>query len=362
MIYFERIVKDCRPDCIVIFNGRFFDTAVCIEIAKKYQIDYQIKEVLDGPRVGKPFLIETYFNCSVFDVNNKTEKVYDTWNRSSLPETEKIKIGSQFYERKKSGECVVDKSYVRGQQIGLLPPKWNPQKKNIVIFNSSDDELAAIGADYDSYSLFKSQYAGICSILEHFVGKQDYCFYLRMHPNLSKLDNPFVNDLSGLVNKFDNITVISPAEKISSYSLMDAADKVISFGSTMGVEANYYGKPSILLSASAYHNLGVCYLPSSAEELYEMIKASLPPLSKEGAVKYAFYLQERDVRCHKADFVDISFTKRDMFFKTIYTFSYDRLLNSSFLSRMESLFYRKFLSKFMPGKNEFPEQMFLDNI
>ena len=361
-ICFEKIVKDCRPDCIVVFNGRYFDAAICIEIARKHHIDYQIKEVLDGPRCKKPFFIETFFNCSAFDINNKTKKVYDTWNQSSLSEKEKIKIGSHFYEWKKGGDCVIDKSYVKKQQIGLLPQKWDSQKRNIVIFNSSDDELAAIGADYDSYSLFKSQYVGICSILEHFIGERNFCFYLRMHPNLSQLDKPFVNDLLELADKFDNIIVIAPAEKISSYSLMNAADKVISFGSTMGVEANYWGKPSILLSASEYYNLGVCYLPSSIEELCEMIKADLQPLAKEGALKYAFYLLDREVRCHRANFVDISFIKRNMLFKTIYTFSYDKLLYSSFLARLESLLYRKLFSKFIPDKNKFPEQIVLDYI
>ena len=88
----------------------------------------------------------------------------------------KLKLGAHFYEWKKGGDCVIDKSYVKKQQIGLLPQKWDSQKRNIVIFNSSDDELAAIGADYDSYSLFKSQYVGICSILEHFIGERNFCF------------------------------------------------------------------------------------------------------------------------------------------------------------------------------------------
>lgn len=362
LVHFEKIIKDNKPDCIVVFNGRYFDTAICVEMAKKYHIDYQIKEVLDGPRCGKSFSIETFFNCSAFDINNKTAKIYNTWDKSLLSEIEKIKIGNQFYERKRGGDSVTDKSYVEKQRIGLLPQNWDSQKKNIVIFNSSDDELAAVGADYDSYSLFKSQHAGICSILEHFREERDFCFYLRMHPNLSKLANPFINDLLGLADKFNNITVIVPAEKISSYSLLAAADKVISFGSTMGVEANYFGKPSILLAASEYYHLGVCYVPNDVQELYEMIKSELQPLDKDGAIKYAFYLLDREIRCHKSDFVDISFTKRNIFSKIIYTFSYDKLFYSSFLSRLESLLYRKIFSKFVFDRNKFPERIVLDNI
>ena len=30
-----------------------------------------------------------------------------------------------FYEWKKGGDCVIDKSYVKKQQIGLLPQKWD---------------------------------------------------------------------------------------------------------------------------------------------------------------------------------------------------------------------------------------------
>lgn len=359
---FENIVKECRPDCIVVFNGRNFDTAICVEIAKKYNIDFQIKEVLDGPRCAKPFFIETFFNYSAFDVKYKTERIEEVWSESLLSEEEKNLIGLKFYEQKRGGGSITDKSYVKEQKIGLLPQKWNSQKKNVVIFNSSDDELTSIGADYNRYSLFKSQYRGICSILEYFKGNIDIDFYLRMHPNLANIDTPFINELLELSSKFDNITIIKPEEKISTYSLLDCADTVISFGSTMGVEANYWGKPSILLSASEYYNLGVCYVPSDTKSLYEMIKSELLPLDKRGAIKYAFYLLEREVRCHKSKLVDISFTKRNLFSKIIYTFSYDKLFHSSVLSRLESLIYRKILSKFISDRNLFPDHIILDNI
>lgn len=84
---------------------------------------------MDGPRCGKPFFIETFFNCSAFDINNKTERIHDTWRKSLLSEIEKNKIGIQFYERKRRGESVGDKSYVENQQVGLLPVKWDMQKK-----------------------------------------------------------------------------------------------------------------------------------------------------------------------------------------------------------------------------------------
>lgn len=75
-----------------------------------------------------------------------------------------------------------------------------------------------------------------------------------------------------------------------------------------------------------------------------------------------FYLLEREVRCHRATLVDISFTRRNLLGKYIYTFSYDRWFQSSILSRLESLIYRKILPKLVPDKNKFPDIFVLGNI
>lgn len=129
LLHFEKVVKKFRPNCIIVFNGRYFDTAVCLAIAKKYHIDYQIKEVLDGPRCNQPYFIETFFNCSAFDIMNKATKINNSWELSQLSEIEKIKIGRMFYERKRNGESVNDKSYVKQQQIGVLPENWDVKRK-----------------------------------------------------------------------------------------------------------------------------------------------------------------------------------------------------------------------------------------
>jgi hypothetical protein len=72
---------------------------------------------------------------------------------------------------------------------------------------------------------------------------------------------------------------------------LDASDLVVSFGSTMGIEASYWSKPSILLSRCIYEKSGSVYVPKSKEEVVSLISRAgeLPPLDKTGACKAAFF-------------------------------------------------------------------------
>ena len=71
------------------------------------------------------------------------------------------------------------------------------------------------------------------------------------------------------------------------------ANKVISFGSSVGIEAAAFEKTSILAGQSFYRELGSTFNPKDHEELIELVKAeNLEPKSTEGALMYAYYLNK----------------------------------------------------------------------
>ena len=73
---------------------------------------------------------------------------------------------------------------------------------------------------------------------------------------------------------------------------MKKADKVITFISTVGVEAAYSGIPSILAGQAFYDELDCVYQAHNFEELFEYINnKSLAPKPKENAYPYG-YAQE----------------------------------------------------------------------
>ena len=84
--------------------------------------------------------------------------------------------------------------------------------------------------------------------------------------------------------------IIYPAESdCFSYQLIDISDKIITFGSTIGVEACYFEKVSICLGLSLYEYLDVAYIPQSINELYALIEnKELSPKPKENSYLYGF--------------------------------------------------------------------------
>ena len=125
--------------------------------------------------------------------------------------------------------------------------------------------------------------------------------YLRIHPNLKGLQASYHTDLYKLQNS--RLTVIPPESPISSYALMDMADKVLVMGSTMGAESCFWGKPVINLHKSEYYYLNVGYNPQTREELVQMLGEDLTPKPKDGALKYGYYYMATDERIQSDDAV-----------------------------------------------------------
>ena len=82
--------------------------------------------------------------------------------------------------------------------------------------------------------------------------------------------------------KYDNVTIIPPKSNISSYALMESAEKVIVFNSTIGLESSYWGKAVIALGRDFYSEYNVVHQPHNEQEVYEMIdNINLPCLKDE---------------------------------------------------------------------------------
>ena len=74
---------------------------------------------------------------------------------------------------------------------------------------------------------------------------------------------------------------------------MKESDIVVSFGSSVGIEAVYWDRPSILLGPCFYQNLGGTYRPSSHVEAIGLIASNLEACEKTGALMYGHWFQTR---------------------------------------------------------------------
>ena len=81
------------------------------------------------------------------------------WNDTSKKDRDSNSY--EFYQKKRNGVFTDDVVYTANQKQDLIPNTWNFDKINVVIFNSSEDEYAAIGGEWDKNKVFDNQIQGI---------------------------------------------------------------------------------------------------------------------------------------------------------------------------------------------------------
>lgn len=145
------------------------------------------------------------------------------------------------------------------------------------------DGFAAIGGEWNN-RLYADQLDGLC-ILRASLEKlpSNIKFYLR------NVDSPLTRGLRALDHP--SLIVVPPESPVGSYALMKACDTVLTYGSTMGIEAVFHSKPSILAGKSFYQDLGGTYNPRSRDEFLELLKHPLPPKSIEAALRYGYFYE-----------------------------------------------------------------------
>jgi hypothetical protein len=229
-----------------------------------------------------------FVNAMPQDFDRVAPIIEDTWKR--MPDDRREEVATRFYELRRNGRPASDLAYAAKQQPDLLPPGWDPSKRNYVIFNSSEDEFFAIGEAVEKYNIFEDQMEGVRFLARAAQRDESIRIYLRVHPNLAKIPYSYHTSLARLAEELPNLTVIPADSRVSTYKLMDACEKVFVFGSTTGVEATFWRKPVILMGGALYLHLDVAYRARSLEELEELIFAVLEPKPRLGALKYAMFI------------------------------------------------------------------------
>lgn len=277
---FLGLFHDDKPDKIVLFNGRFAELYPAICVAVKLGIEFETFET--GSTVNR---LQIFKNSLPHSIAFKYKLMQELW--INTPKEEREKVGRDWYINRRHGKVLKGKSFIGKQVKNSLPEGFNPEIINVAIFNSSEDELKVI-EEYQTH-LYDNQNQAIQQIIEHLEGDPNIHFYLRVHPNLAGVDNSQMQEIAQW--NYKNLTVIDPLDPIDTYFLMESCNKVLVFVSTTGVEATFWGKPSILYGNSAYKPTKATYCPESFQELIGFIKdPCLKPIPQEKALIYSYFL------------------------------------------------------------------------
>lgn len=292
-------LKKNMPDRVYVFNGRFAAMRAVLRACQEFEIDCFIHE-----RGCDNNHYQLFENHLPHDVVEMQKRMRLHWEQAESTSDERKSVARQWFLDRANRVEKGWKSFVKGQDTDRLPANWSLAKQNISIFCSSEDEFASIGDCWQN-PIYKTQVEGIQQIVDEFKNDPTFHFYLRIHPNLTNVDNASTNELKNI--KASNLTVIQADEPIDTYALIRASDKVITFGSTVGLEATFWERPSILLGACYYRGLGSTYEPSSHQEATELIRQTLETKDLNSGLMYAYWFATNGIpyRYYQAtDFFD----------------------------------------------------------
>ena len=350
--YVYDLLGRIKPDEIISFNGRLFDNRLFYDIANALGIKYTALEVVfsNGER-GKPLKRVRFEGGLPHSIKLNTQMMNDLWEHSPLSEKEKTDIATSFYVKRRGGKYDLDKVYISDQKQGVLPEGFDPNQRNIAIFNSSEDEFTAIGGEWEE-TIFSSQYEAVDYILQR--SSPDIHYYLRIHPHLKGVKYQAHMELYTL-SKYKNLTIIPPESEVSTYDLMDACEKVVTFGSTMGVESAFWGKPSILLRRSMYENLDICYQASRKEEVMPLLEAQLDPKPQLGALKFAYYILDREYGIEKSN-IAIDIEEKTFLGRTFQFTPYFKIWGSQLFYQIAYFYHCILMPRYNKGVLRFPDK------
>lgn len=273
------VIEWVRPDVVVTFNGRFATSKPIVAAAEDFGI-----RTLRHER-GSTFQRYEIFEDSVHSYAYRRQRIRDHW--SSMPHEERTRNGHKFFERRRCGDGIGWYSFTDHQQRGRVPAKLDGVRR-VVYFSSSDDEYAATTDKCES-GPWSDQLAAVNALVRSIEAVLGIELIVRIHPHLSKksiYERARWMRLAGA-----NVRVIAPDDPVDSYALLDSADVIFSFGSTIGMEAAYWGKPSVLLAPCLYSDSPAVICPNSDTDVQALLSSSarLMPPSREQCLPYGNY-------------------------------------------------------------------------
>lgn len=284
-ISLKRFCEENAIDVIYNFNGRHIYNRAVMDVALSSDILLYNVEL---PRSGGA--IEHFKNVLPHSIKYKQKLFAEAWEDSKLSEEEKIETASEYFQIRRSGSKINATSFTEDQNKNSLPKEVDYTRSTVVLYTSSDDEFAALGKEF-SNPYFKEQNEGIFYVAELFNDKfPDQNLIIRIHPNFAKVDFDYARKVNILNGKYKNVFLVKPESKIDSYALMDVAEKIITFGSSITTEATFCEKPVIMLGKTFFSGMNIAYEPEKIEDLEVLLNKDLEAKPKLGSLKFGFYL------------------------------------------------------------------------
>lgn len=267
--------------CLAVFNGRFLHDRAAAAAAIAAGLP-----VLNYDLGG----LQTNFDLTIDDTHDweslqrRMLNLYGSWDPS-----ERDEIGSSWFLERTRHEDPLNALFVEAQEIGAMVD-LPTNKKIVVYFSSSGDEISELDLDWNDY--FHGQENALKLVAKICSEDPDTFLVVRSHPHKRHKPKHDVSEWMEAVESARPDLHLDPHSPVDSYSLMRNADLVVTYGSTSGIEAAFAGKPVIVMGPSAYNILGAATQVRTEDEL--RVAMNSPKLGEwPAAVSFGLLMKRR---------------------------------------------------------------------
>jgi hypothetical protein len=237
-------LDEVRPDVVYMFNGRHFDSRPLLRLCQARGIDFKTYEMAVAPDC---FAMAE--NATIHD-NRATKARFADYLAQTLVASEHSSLRSQIT----AGQDIYGEGYRARQEQARMPAGWSPDRRNVVILHSSEDEHADVDHAPRLWTgqHFLEYLQALAASLE---GEEHLRVYVRLHPRLARYNARSVATL--LSFRHPLVEVLPPASPVDTFALACAADLCVCYGSTAGPEAVLLGARVVSVGDCAYAGSGM---------------------------------------------------------------------------------------------------------
>lgn len=269
-------------ELLVLFNGRYAATRPWLHVASELGIPFLVHERSFDPE--RTFLYENHIPHDPMPYAARIQRFWEDAGSGAEVRRE----AEDFFEERPQGQMKGWTSFTGAQNGDQLPTGWDNTRRNFVIFATTEREFLAI-REATPPGLFRTQSEAFAEVVRQAGQLEGVDIYIRLHPNsvgerCRWWERPVFAEAP-------NVRIVPAESTVSSYQLLFQCEKAITFRSSMGVEATYWGKPSIALVYPFYGGLDAVYYPRTLEELSGLLAQRLKPKPKECALKFAAFMR-----------------------------------------------------------------------
>ena len=272
----ERILEE-PWEAVVVLNGKFLAESLLYHQARRADVDVVTYE--------RGFRLNTLFfavndQVTEFDISRHFTQVRD------VPLTERQEERLQRYESaRRVGEQAIVQYFLKiDEDFDRIAAEHriDREKHIAVAYPNIVWDTAVFGQE----RTFESIWAWMEATIRTYADLPDWELVVRIHPAEVRLPAKTMEPMAELIQAHfpdppANVHVIPPAAAASSYALMEMADRVLVYSSTMGLEAAMAGKRVVTTARTHYAELGFTTDPRTGEEYVEYLRSALEPVDEQ---------------------------------------------------------------------------------